>query len=101
MFSPLLAKPKTCHHCCRFLASLPRRPKQETLQRRSQERKAAKHGARGTRGAKRLELAGGGRGGGGRGAAPKGGSSSSSRGPAGGQQQRRAAKPKRAFAKFK
>lgn len=40
------------------------RPKPETLQRKALERKAAKHGAKGTRGAKRLDAAGSSRGGG-------------------------------------
>ena len=60
------------------------RPKPETLQRKAAERKAAKHSARGVRGAARQPAAAGGGGG-------KGGSSSS----------RKASGKKRSFAKFK
>ncbi|GAB4819540.1 hypothetical protein N2152v2_006586 [Parachlorella kessleri] len=101
------------------------RPKPETLQRQSVERKAAKHAARGTRGSKRVELVAGkgGRGSGSRigssiggggnssrsGSSTVGGGSSSSRGSTWAkpgqpqrQQQGAPARDKRkAFSKFK
>jgi hypothetical protein len=44
---------------CPFPLFTPRRPKPETLKRKALERKAQKHGSKGLRGAKRLEMSGG------------------------------------------
>ena len=82
------------------------RPKPETLQRKALERKAAKHSAKGTRGAKRLELSGGGGRGGKGGSSGGGGKAGGSRGGGGaaaaaGGRRGGAPKPRQRQAKFK